>query len=436
LILRWTPSEVCDAEQGWRRSRLRGLGSLPGTSSLTLRRASRSLAPGALRYHGTIGGVAGNLAASCCFPVGNVLTPAESFVPVGDGRVWGSPGLQGRRTSSLRSPFVPRAIPAGPPSRRPWITLAGAPGSTLTGEPARWGESPERSRGYGLHHRPPDVDPPACAGWFVFEDLRPGRSRMRMHPSARPSWPSVPSFPTPACPSVQSVARLDCLSWVCPKIAPPPSWQHRSPLPASPRGVTFEMGMPAPTCVPPSWFCTTSTAFSSDTVRVCCNALPAMGFTPFPACRSESPRSARPSPRCLPCPPELSLRPKLRPNPRPRPRERGCDLGSTAGPRHLRVATQFTAVLASSPFPFLSPTRRCGRPHVRVQVGSVGPRGLPPRTGPLRCRRLPADLTRCSPGLARISLVSSTPRDGFDEVSEGTSKTAFPNPVCALPHPR
>jgi hypothetical protein len=162
------------------------------------------------------------------------------------------------------------------------------------------GGLPERSRGYGLHHRPPDVHRPACADLCVFEDLRPGRSRMRLHPSARPSWPSVPSFPTPACPSVQPVARLDCLSWVCPKIAPPPSWRHRSPLPASPCGVTFETSMPTPACVPSSWFHTTSTVSSSDIVRVYYNALPAMGFIPFPVRRPELPRSDVPSSRCFP----------------------------------------------------------------------------------------------------------------------------------------
>lgn len=202
-----------------------------------------------------------------------------------------------------------RSLAPSPP-----VHPRGDPGSPLrelrdppsSGEPARWGESPGRSRGYGLHHRPPDVDRPACADPFVFEDLRSGRSRMRVHPSARPSWPSVPSFPTPACPSVQPVSRLDCLSWGCPKIAPPPSWQHRSPLLVSPRGVTFEMGMPAPTCVPPTWFSTTSTVSSSDTVRVCCNALPALGFIPFRARRPSRlvppnlPRDAFPALRSLP----------------------------------------------------------------------------------------------------------------------------------------
>jgi hypothetical protein len=46
----------------------------------------------------------------------------------------------------------------------------------------------------------------------------------------------MPSCPAPSSPSVQPVSRLDCLSWDCPKIAPPSSCHHRSPLPEVPRG--------------------------------------------------------------------------------------------------------------------------------------------------------------------------------------------------------
>jgi hypothetical protein len=178
----------------------------------------------------------------------------------------------------------------------------------------------------------------------------------------------MPSFPTPACPSVQPVSRLDCLSWDCPKIAPPPSCRNRSPLPALPCGFAFETGMPTPACVPPSWFRTTSTVSSSDPVRVCCNALPAMGFISFPVRRRESPRVAVPFPRCLPCPSKPSLRPKLRPNLPHVHANVAASSVETAEPRHRRVATPFTAVLASSSFPnlpstssFRSPARASSR---------------------------------------------------------------------------
>jgi hypothetical protein len=125
----------------------------------------------------------------------------------------------------------------------------------------------------------------------------------------------MPSFPTPSGPSVQSVARLDCLSWVCPKIAPPSSCQYRSPLRAAPRGAAFGTGLPTPVHVPSSWFLTTSTCSSSDTVRVSCNALPTLGFTAFQLHRRGLPRCAVPSSRCCPCPPKPSLRPKRRGRP-------------------------------------------------------------------------------------------------------------------------
>jgi hypothetical protein len=91
----------------------------------------------------------------------------------------------------------------------------------------------------------------------------------------------MPSFPTPASPSVPPVAQRNCLSWDCPKIAPPSSCQHRSPLPAHPCGSAFGMRLPRPTLVPSSWFSTTSTVCSFDAARVYCNALPTLGFTSF-----------------------------------------------------------------------------------------------------------------------------------------------------------
>lgn len=56
----------------------------------------------------------------------------------------------------------------------------------------------------------------------------------------------------------------------------------------------FGPGLPAPELVPPSWFSTTSTVFSSNTVRTSCSPLPTVGFTSFPGTVPSS------SPRCVP----------------------------------------------------------------------------------------------------------------------------------------
>jgi hypothetical protein len=100
---------------------------------------------------------------------------------------------------------------------------------------ARWGDSPGEVVGHRLSHRPPDVPRHTHVRRRVFEDLPPGSRGESV--SLRPRDPRglrcrlarhQPS------PSVQPVTRLDCLSWDCPKIAPPSSCQHRSPLPERP----------------------------------------------------------------------------------------------------------------------------------------------------------------------------------------------------------
>jgi hypothetical protein len=116
----------------------------------------------------------------------------------------------------------------------------------------------------------------------------------------------MPPFPTPSSPSIQSVARLDCLSWDCPKIAPPSSLRHRSPLREDPCGIRLR-DEPA-TTRPRSVLVvsTTSTACSFDATRVCCNALPTLGFTPFQHVDESHlpptppPRNAFPALRSLP----------------------------------------------------------------------------------------------------------------------------------------
>jgi hypothetical protein len=72
------------------------------------------------------------------------------------------------------------------------------------------------------------------------------------------------------------------LSWSCPLVASPPcsvcastpEWRPETPL--------FGPVVPRTDLVPPSWFLTTSTAFSAQGLRVCCTPLPALGFIAFP----------------------------------------------------------------------------------------------------------------------------------------------------------
>jgi hypothetical protein len=99
------------------------------------------------------------------------------------------------------------------------------------------------------------------------------------------------------------------LSWGCPKIAPPSNVRRGVRLPGgrvrsvpAPSRPPFEMGMPVPIRVPPSWFRTTSTASSSTTPRPSCRPLPILGFTAFPSV------AKRNSPRCHFCPSKLFLR--------------------------------------------------------------------------------------------------------------------------------
>lgn len=102
-----------------------------------------------------------------------------------DGRVWGSPDLQGRPRAPCGARGVPRTIPA---RHQPPKGDDQRDGGTCPGEVV----------GHRLSHRPPDVRSRARARSLVFEDLRPGRSRMGEHSSARPSWPSAPPCPAPA----------------------------------------------------------------------------------------------------------------------------------------------------------------------------------------------------------------------------------------------
>jgi len=79
---------------------------------------------------------------------------------------------------------------------------------------------------------------------------------------------------------------------------------QRQCCPAFPQGrrASFEMRTPIPICVPPAWFFTTSTVYSSSTTRPYCRPLPILGFTAFP------PVAKQDFPLCTCCPSKLSLR--------------------------------------------------------------------------------------------------------------------------------
>ena len=221
--------------------------------------------------------------------------------------------LPGPRTlSSSRRPGMRFTGSSGPlpASLRKRVSLApSAPlvlpcGSAV----ARWGEKSERSRGYGLSSRPPDVHLRACAQKLVFEDPRSDRARRRKaHANT-----TLLTFDAVLPDTYRSVGPVDCspglplLGFV--QRSPLRRSSLRSPLPEHPCGCPFGTRLPRPVRVPSSWFLTTSTACSFEDLRVYCNALPTLGFTPFRCLLRRLPCSAGLSSRCLPCPPKLSLR--------------------------------------------------------------------------------------------------------------------------------
>jgi len=133
---------------------------------------------------------------------------------------------------------------------------------------------------------------------------------------------------------------MNILSWGCPKIPSVVSITGES----TPRGrasanrplSSFGLGKPLPNHVPTSWFHTTSPACSSLATRMYCNALPTLGFIPFPPSRLPTPRPCECVAFCLggfpgmrSCPSKPSLRAQ-------RPwRDAGLLLRATAvGSRH------------------------------------------------------------------------------------------------------
>lgn len=113
----------------------------------------------------------------------------------------------------------------------------------------------------------------------------------------------APSLPmSPVLPSTALAA--DTSLGVVQRSAPPSSRSRGSPLqvstgcPAS----TFGREVPTSRLVPPSWFPTTSAAFSSRAARTCCSPLPTLGFIPFPTALPPSSPGCAPALRSLPSP--------------------------------------------------------------------------------------------------------------------------------------
>jgi len=78
----------------------------------------------------------------------------------------------------------------------------------------------------------------------------------------------------------QAGGRGFLLSWPYP-LAPLRRLTVRASTPASSGELASVRRYHPTTLVPPSWFLTTSTAFSARRLRVCCTPLPALGFAAF-----------------------------------------------------------------------------------------------------------------------------------------------------------
>jgi len=157
---------------------------------------------------------------------------------------------------------------------------------------------------------------------------------------------------------------------------------------------SFEMRTPIPIRVPPAWFFTTSTVYSSSTSRPYCRPLPILGFTAFP------PVAKQDFPPCTCCPSKPSLRRQRR-----LPERIPVTAGSRHRPDRLRPLRSprtlpphpFSLALILPRFPAASSRRE------------PGPRGLAPSSGPLRARPFPSAHARCSLGLVRLARPNDSP---------------------------
>jgi len=157
-------------------------------------------------------------------------------------------------------------------------------------------------------------------------------------------------------------------------------------FPALP-GTTFKMRTPIPIRVPPTWFLTTSTDYSSSTSRPYCRPLPILGFTSFPPVAKQN------FPRCTCCPSKLSLR---------RQRRTPERIPASVGPRHRSGRFRPSRSPRTLPsHPFSSVILRGREPATSFQR-KPRPQGLAPSSGPLHVRPFPAARARCSLGLVRF----------------------------------
>jgi len=189
-----------------------------------------------------------------------------------------------------------------------------------------------------------------------------GRVRWRSfeHQSFHPPDRCAPAFPTRSDVSPSDACAPNCLSWGC-QIPPLRRLQPGSPLgcvrtsPCS----RHRAGLATPDRVPPSWFLTTSTGFSSLTASGCCTRIRPWGSSCFRLLRNRLPHDA-----FLPF---RALLPDGSGDPRPKPRTAGDrHRGPTLPPYHRS--------------PVALPPRRCASTRLRALPSR--PRGLAPPSEP------------------------------------------------------
>jgi hypothetical protein len=166
--------------------------------------------------------------------------------------------------------------------------------SALQG-PSTGGVSPVDSAAIGFTAPLLDL---RCDEHRVLEVPTTGVRHMRKHAHASllTLTPTLPSRPDPCGPT----CRPDCLSWVCPKIAPPSLRIRESAARVPCLHVPLRGRTASPPRVPPPWFRTTSTDFPlrpCRSVSPCCRSWGSPCFSPS---RNGPPHSALSALRSLP----------------------------------------------------------------------------------------------------------------------------------------
>jgi hypothetical protein len=224
--------------------------------------------------------------------------------------------------------------------------------------PSTGGVAPGRFRGVWLHRSPPRPSIhglSVCIGALEVPTTGVRDTRKRVCATLLTLTPTLPSRPDPCGPT----CRPDCLSWVCPKIAPPSSRTRESDARAPRLRGSLRGRAASSSRVPSAWFLTTSTVCSSPIVQVCCALLPILGFTVFHPVAKRAPHGVASALRSFP------------------------SVDSGGSERHLSVAAYPRARVTEAPI--------AGRPP--------SPRSLPPHPSPPDCARMvshptPAAVTR------------------------------------------